>query len=97
MQDGQYRAVTDRIEERRNLPGTRQWTGFGLTVADDTGDHQIRVVECGTRGVDQGIAEFAALVDAAGVCTLTWLGMPPGVENWRHRRRTPSLSSEMFG
>jgi hypothetical protein len=29
-----------------------------------------------------------------GVVTLTWLGMPPGVENCRKRRRRPVASRE---
>ena len=66
MQNGQHCAVTNRVQERLDLPRTRQRTGFGLPVADDTGDHQIGIVERRARGVDQGIPQLAALVDTAG-------------------------------
>jgi xylulose-5-phosphate/fructose-6-phosphate phosphoketolase len=32
-----------------------------------------------------------------GVSGATWLGMPPGNENWVKRRFMPSSSGEMFG
>ena len=48
-------------------------------------------------GVDQGVAELAALVDGPGVGTLTWLGTPPGVENWWNSRWMPRASWVMWG
>ena len=66
VQDRQNRSVRDRIEEFVGLPGGRQGARFGFAVADDAGDDEPRVVECGAKGVAQRISEFAALVDGAG-------------------------------
>jgi hypothetical protein len=55
----------DRIEEADAFPATLQRTGFGLAVADDRGHQQIRIIECGTEGVRERIAQLAALVDRA--------------------------------
>ena len=66
VQDRQHRPVAHRVEEFVGMPARRQRTGFGLTVADDRGHHQVRIVECGAVGVHQGVPEFAALVDRAG-------------------------------
>ena len=63
VQDRQHRTITGRIEERRDLPRAGQGAGLGLTVADDTRDHQIGAVEGGARGMDECVPEFAALVD----------------------------------
>jgi hypothetical protein len=53
VQDRQNRSVRDRIEEFVGLPGGRQGAGFGFAVADDAGDNEPRVVECGAKGVAQ--------------------------------------------
>ena len=45
MQDGQYRAVGDRIEKFIGLPGGRQGPRLRLAIADDTGDDQIGIVQ----------------------------------------------------
>ena len=66
VQDRQNRPVRDRIEEFVGLPGGRQGARFGFAVADDAGDNEPRIVECGAEGVAQRISEFAALVNGAG-------------------------------
>ena len=48
------------------MPAGGQRAGLGLAVADDAGDQQVRVVEGGSVGVAQGVAQLAALVDGAG-------------------------------
>ena len=40
--------------------------GFGFAVADDAGDDEIGIVECGAVGVHERVAELAAFVDGAG-------------------------------
>ena len=47
--------------------------------------------------VDECVAELATLVDAPRGLQLTWLGTPPGDENWRKRVRMPSASSATCG
>ena len=47
------------------MPGRRERAGLGLAVADDAGDDQVGIVECGAIGVHQRVAELAALVDRA--------------------------------
>jgi hypothetical protein len=50
VQDRQYCAVRAGVQELVGVPGRGQGTGLGFTVADDTGDHQVRVVQrCAVR------------------------------------------------
>src|SRR5262249_15335051 len=58
--------VAGRVEELVAVPARGQRTGFRFAVTDDAGNYQVRVVEGGAVGMTQGIAQFAALVDAAG-------------------------------
>lgn len=48
------------------MPAGGQWSGFGFAVADDTGDHQIGVVERRAEGMHQRVPEFAPLMDGPG-------------------------------
>ena len=66
MQDGQHRAVGDRVEKLVGLPGGGQRPGLGLAVADDAGDDQAGIVERRAEGVAEGIAEFAAFMNRPG-------------------------------
>src|SRR3984885_5716707 len=66
VQDWQNRSVRHRVEEFVGLPGSGQGPGFGFAIADDAGDNEPRVVECGAKRVAQRISEFAALVDGPG-------------------------------
>ena len=65
VQDRQDRARGRRIEELGAMPGRGGWTGFGLAVADDAGDDEIRIVECGAEGGCQRVTKLSALVDGA--------------------------------
>jgi hypothetical protein len=65
VQDGQHRAVADRVEERGAPPGTSQRPRLRFPVPDHRGDDQIRVVEGGAEGMGQHIAQLAALVNGA--------------------------------
>ena len=65
VQDRQHGAVAGRVEEADALPGALERAGLGLAVADDAGDQQVGVVEGGAEGVDERVAELAALVDRA--------------------------------
>jgi len=51
MQDGQDGAIPHRVQELVGMPACRQRSGFGLTVADNTGDDKIRVVKRGAISV----------------------------------------------
>ena len=96
VQYRQDRSVARRVEEADGLPEPSR-TGLGLAVADYGGNEEVWVVECGTEGVGEDVAELTALVDRAGVGTLTWLGTPPGVENCLKSRRIPATSCETSG
>ncbi len=63
MQDRQNGTVSYWIEQLVGLPCGRQGASFRLTVADDAGDNQFRIVERGAKGMAQGVAQFAAFVD----------------------------------
>ena len=65
MQDRQHDPVSDGIEKLVGLPGSRQRTGLGLTVADHAGDDQTGIVERGTEGMAERVSEFAAFVNRA--------------------------------
>ncbi len=65
VEDRQHAAVAGRVEEFVTVPSGGEGAGLRLAVADDAGDDQVRVVEGGAVGVAQGVAELAALVDAA--------------------------------
>src|SRR5262249_57395077 len=66
MEDRQNATVPRRVEERVAPPAGGERPGLGLAVADDAGDDQVGVVEGGPESVAEGVAELAALVDAAG-------------------------------
>src|SRR5207247_7879264 len=66
MQDRDYGSVTRRVDELRRVPARRERPGLRLSVADDAEHHKVRIIEGGTVGVRQRVAELAALVDGAG-------------------------------
>ena len=66
MEDGEDRAVRDRIQELVRVPRRRERSRLGLAVADDAGDDQVGIVEGRAVGVGDRVAELAALVDGAG-------------------------------
>ena len=63
MQDRQYRAVGDGIQELVGMPRRRERAGLRFTIAHHTSDDQIRVVEHGAEGVAERVAELPAFVD----------------------------------
>ena len=98
VEDRQDRAVVDRVEELVRLPARGQRAGLGLAVADDAAHDQIRVVERGA--VARGSARSRARRprgSSPGVSGATWLGMPPGNENWRNSARRPSSLRRIAG
>jgi hypothetical protein len=66
VQDGQDRAVRDRVEELVGVPRCREWTGLGLAVTDDAGHDEIRVVQGRPERVGERVPQFATLVDRSG-------------------------------
>ena len=97
VEDRQHRAVPRGVEELVRVPARGQRARLGLAVADHAADQQVRVVERGAVGVQQRVAELAALVDRARRLGATWLGIPPGNENWRNRRPSPPRLRPMCG
>ena len=65
VQDRQHRAVARRVHELVGVPAGRERTGLRLAVAHDAADEQVGVVERRSVGVDQRVAQLAALVDRA--------------------------------
>src|SRR5271166_6019919 len=66
VQDGENRAIPNGVEKLVNVPGSRQWPGFGLSVPDRRSHDQIRVVEGSAAGVREYISQFTAFVDRTG-------------------------------
>ena len=65
VQYGQHRPVDRRVQELVGVPSRRQRAGLGLAVAYDAGHQQVRVVEGGSVGVRERVAQLSALVDRA--------------------------------
>ena len=63
VEDGQHRPVPRRVQEVDAGPAPRERAGLGLAVAHHRGHDQVRVVEGGSEGVHQHVAELAALVN----------------------------------
>src|ERR1700730_2663968 len=80
VKDWKNRAITRRVEKLVGVPARGERAGFRLAVADDTGDDQIRIVERRPIGMDQGIAQFAPLMDRSGSfrCDMAWDALRPG-------------------
>ena len=66
VQDGQHGAVARRVEELVGVPAGGQRAGLGFAIADHAAGHQIGIIEDRAMGMQQRVAEFAALVDGAG-------------------------------
>ena len=66
VEDGQHRAVRLGIEELVGVPGGGQGAGLCLAVAHHAGGDQVGVIHDRAKGVGQGVAQLAALIDGAG-------------------------------
>ncbi len=66
MKNRKNRTVAHRIEEFVALPGSCQWTGFCLTVADGDSRNQVRIIENSAERMGDGVSELAAFIDGAG-------------------------------
>ncbi|MDI2022594.1 hypothetical protein PJL18_03134 [Paenarthrobacter nicotinovorans] len=66
VEDGKYRPVPERVDERWRFPGSLQRPGFSFPVADDAGNNQVRVVHCRTGGMHQRVAQLTALMNGSG-------------------------------
>src|ERR1700678_558171 len=62
MQNRQHGSVSRRIQESDPLPAPLERTSLRLAIADYARHYQVGIVEGGSKGVDQRISEFAALV-----------------------------------
>ena len=60
------RAIARGVQKFVGVPTCGQRASFRFAVADDAGDDQIRIVEGGAIGMDQGIAQLTAFVNGAG-------------------------------
>src|SRR5437867_3565004 len=66
MEDREYAAVARGVKEFITVPTGGERSSLGFAIADDAIDNQVRVVEGGPVRMAQGVAQFPALVDAAG-------------------------------
>ena len=66
VQDWQHRSVSDGIEKLVRVPCGCQRPSFRFAISYNTGNDQRGIVERGTEGMTERIAEFAALVDRPG-------------------------------
>src|SRR5579863_6159371 len=65
VKDWEHRAVGDGIEKLVRVPGRRERSSLRLAVADHARDDEVRIVEHGSEGVAERIAQLAAFVDRA--------------------------------
>ncbi len=66
VQDGQHRAIANGVQKFADVPRSGQRSSFGLSIPDDRGDDQVRVVERRTAGMREHVAQFASFVDRTG-------------------------------
>ena len=78
MKDREYGAVARGIQEAVRFPASFERAGFRFAVADHTRDEQIRIIERGSEGVQQGVAEFSALVNGIGQMRAAMAGNSAG-------------------
>src|SRR6266446_276627 len=80
MKDRKNRTITRRIQKLVGMPTRGERTSFRLTVADDAGHDQIRIVECRAVCMDEAITEFAPFMDRPGSFRrdMTWDAVRPG-------------------
>jgi hypothetical protein len=97
VQDGQHRAVGDRVEELVAVPGGGQRAGLRLAVAHHAGGDQVGVVERRRRRGPGNSPARRPRGWSPGVSGATWLGMPPGKENCLKSFCMPSSSRVMLG
>ena len=97
MQDRQHRPVARRVEEAHPLPGALQRRGLRLAVADHAGDEEVGVVEGGAEGVNEGVAELAALVDRPGGGDADVAGDPAGRRELAHQVQQPGFVRRGLG
>ena len=65
VEDGQHCPVPHGVEELVGVPGGGQGAGFRLAVTHHAGGDQIGVVKHRAKGVGQGVAQLATLMDGA--------------------------------
>src|SRR5664279_5710568 len=63
VKDRQNGPVSDRVEKLVGLPCGSQGARFRFTVADDAGDNQIGIVECGPESMTERVSQLAAFVN----------------------------------
>ena len=63
MKYRQNHSVAGRIEEFVRMPTRGEWTSLGFTIAHDTGDNQVRIVECRAIGMSERITQLPAFMD----------------------------------
>ena len=66
VQDRQNGAISGRVQKFVGMPAGRQRPRLRFSIANGTGHDQVRVIEGGTEGMRQRVAQFAALMDRAG-------------------------------
>src|SRR5262249_33532675 len=63
MEDRQHRAVPGWVQELIDVPGSRQRSSFGFTIANHCCHDQVGVVERSATGMGQDVAELPAFMD----------------------------------
>src|SRR5215469_2744006 len=63
MKYRQNRSVASRIEIFVRMPTRSEWASLGFTIAHDTGDNQVRIVECRAIGVSKRVTQLPAFMD----------------------------------
>src|SRR5664280_2349587 len=62
MQNRKDCAISHRIEEVDRLPATFEGAGLGFSVANDAGNNQIGIVECGAKRMNQRVTKLTTLM-----------------------------------
>ena len=91
VQDGQHHAIGQRIQELVGVPGRGQWPGFRLTIPDDAGCDQFRIVKHRAKRVAERVAELAALVDGSRALGRSVAGYATRERELREQSLQPGL------
>ena len=87
VQDRQHGAIGDRIQKLVRMPGRRQRTCFGLSIADDASHDQVRIVKSGSDSAWDSAYPIRRLRGSEpGVSGATWLGS-------RQEKRTAGIGA----
>ncbi len=97
MQHGQHSSIANGIQEFIRVPGCCKRTGLGFAVSYRDSNDEIRIVECRSVRMRDGIAQFAAFVNRAGCFRRTVRADPAGKRKLLKELEQASFIATLIG